>query len=518
MAERKEEADRDRPLPFLHQLAGHIVDGGDMIGVERVAQTEGVGEHRRAEQDRVVAKRRKGPKPGGDIRPDQQDVHADRLRSQVAALIVEKARQKVAHFCPCRPLNEDLNLDFRMGMRVRAPARRPAVSVRRRVDRHGNETDLTVRDAAFGDDRFRKLAHRGGVAPKHRDFEAAVVIEMDVHRRDLMTVMVVVRIGQPLGQLARVVIEDVGEGRHAVPGDIAIDARPLEAKTREIAHRLRAIVIALAFHERGQLGREFVGHADRDPLHGDVFSSDRRDVRRFGANIIQSSRRRATLRGPRVWYEIESARVDGENGSRRDRDWPEFQPRKRTYGRSRLPCARTSLPGDVSRAQAARKSTGCGAMALCANIRTGRSCSKPAKIAPGMFVVLKGLGVGHPARRAWATSSPMVEQGAGQFLADVGQLSTRAALVDATAEGDVETLLIPPDGLRALLVAENELGERIMRALILRRVALLQGARGRHPDRTAGRGGRDPARGLSYQERLSPAFARSGHATLKRKR
>ena len=43
------------------------------------------------------------------------------------------------------------------------------------------------------------------------------------------------------------------------------------------------------------------------------------------------------------------------------------------------------------------------------------------------------------------------------------------------AEGDVETLVIPPDQLRALLVAEADLGERIMRALILRRVALIRG-------------------------------------------
>ena len=52
---------------------------------------------------------------------------------------------------------------------------------------------------------------------------------------------------------------------------------------------------------------------------------------------------------------------------------------------------------------------------------------------------------------------------------------TRASLVDATAEGDVEALVIPTEGLRAVLVAEAELGERIMRALILRRVALLEG-------------------------------------------
>ena len=46
------------------------------------------------------------------------------------------------------------------------------------------------------------------------------------------------------------------------------------------------------------------------------------------------------------------------------------------------------------------------------------------------------------------------------------------------AEGDVETLLISPEGVRALLVAEAELGERIMRALILRRVSLIESGAG----------------------------------------
>ncbi len=38
----------------------------------------------------------------------------------------------------------------------------------------------------------------------------------------------------------------------------------------------------------------------------------------------------------------------------------------------------------------------------------------------------------------------------------------------------VETLVILPDRLRALLIAEAELGERVMRALILRRVSLIE--------------------------------------------
>ena len=56
--------------------------------------------------------------------------------------------------------------------------------------------------------------------------------------------------------------------------------------------------------------------------------------------------------------------------------------------------------------------------------------------------------------------------------------SGRPSLVDARAQGPVNALIIPPDRLRALLVAEAELGERIMRALILRRMGLLEAGSG----------------------------------------
>jgi len=91
----------------------------------------------------------------------------------------------------------------------------------------------------------------------------------------------------------------------------------------------------------------------------------------------------------------------------------------------------------------------------------------------GMFVVLKGLvsitqrdGLGHVV--------PIVRQGPGHFLAEVGTLSGRPALVDGTAEEDVDGLLVEPGQLRALIIAEADLGERLVRALILRRVALIE--------------------------------------------
>jgi thioredoxin reductase (NADPH) len=94
-----------------------------------------------------------------------------------------------------------------------------------------------------------------------------------------------------------------------------------------------------------------------------------------------------------------------------------------------------------------------------------------------MFVILSGH-VAITQRDGLGHVTPVIEQGPGQFLAEIGQLSSRVALVDGHAEGDVETLLIAPDRLRALLVAEADLGERIMRALILRRVSLIRGGAG----------------------------------------
>src|SRR5437016_7537040 len=109
--------------------------------------------------------------------------------------------------------------------------------------------------------------------------------------------------------------------------------------------------------------------------------------------------------------------------------------------------------------------------------KDGETLFETGKVGPGMFVVLSGT-VAITQRDGLGHVTPVIDQSVGQFLAEIGQLSGRVALVDGHAEGDVETLLIAPDKLRALLVAEADLGERIMRALILRRVSLIQGGAG----------------------------------------
>ncbi|MBY0381250.1 MAG: FAD-dependent oxidoreductase [Xanthobacteraceae bacterium] len=93
----------------------------------------------------------------------------------------------------------------------------------------------------------------------------------------------------------------------------------------------------------------------------------------------------------------------------------------------------------------------------------------------GMFVILAGC-VAVTQRDGLGRVVPIIEQHAGQFLAEINQLSGRPALVDGRATTKVQALVIPTEKLRALLIAEAELGERIMRALILRRVGLIQSA------------------------------------------
>ena len=103
----------------------------------------------------------------------------------------------------------------------------------------------------------------------------------------------------------------------------------------------------------------------------------------------------------------------------------------------------------------------------------GQALQQTGNPTPGMSLLLSGH-VAVTTRDGLGRVAPIVELGPGQFLAELGALAHHApSLVDAHAEGDVEIVLLPPDALRALLVAEAQLGERIMRAAVLRRVALI---------------------------------------------
>lgn len=109
------------------------------------------------------------------------------------------------------------------------------------------------------------------------------------------------------------------------------------------------------------------------------------------------------------------------------------------------------------------------------NFRDGERILRAGERSPGLFVILEGHAT-ITVRSVFGQITPIAEYGPGGFIGETGNLSGRTALVDGSAEGDTVALLLEPDRLRSLLIANAEIGERIMRALILRRVNLIDGA------------------------------------------
>ncbi|MFM0114982.1 FAD-dependent oxidoreductase [Paraburkholderia nemoris] len=97
---------------------------------------------------------------------------------------------------------------------------------------------------------------------------------------------------------------------------------------------------------------------------------------------------------------------------------------------------------------------------------------------PGMFVLLSGK------IRAIARDGLGREQiihtftQRGEFTSDVNQFSKKPSFVDSRVIEDVEALLVRSDDLSPLLISEAELGEKIMRALILRRFIAMERVNG----------------------------------------
>ncbi|SAL45062.1 FAD-dependent pyridine nucleotide-disulfide oxidoreductase [Caballeronia peredens] len=108
----------------------------------------------------------------------------------------------------------------------------------------------------------------------------------------------------------------------------------------------------------------------------------------------------------------------------------------------------------------------------------GELLYRAGSLCPGVFVLLAGKvrivsrdALGHEQVIHTYTQR-------GEFTSDVTQLSSKPAVVDAHVIEDVDALLLRPDALRAVMIGEADLGEKIMRALILRRVLVFERGQG----------------------------------------
>lgn len=95
------------------------------------------------------------------------------------------------------------------------------------------------------------------------------------------------------------------------------------------------------------------------------------------------------------------------------------------------------------------------------------------KVTPGIYVVLEGA-IRVTGRDGHGSDVPVVEHRPGSFTGELSQLSGSPSFVDGVAVGETATLEIGTAALHAVLMAEAVLGEKMMRAMILRRVALIE--------------------------------------------
>ena len=109
----------------------------------------------------------------------------------------------------------------------------------------------------------------------------------------------------------------------------------------------------------------------------------------------------------------------------------------------------------------------------CRTYAAGEALANVGQVALGVTIIISGE-VDVWQRMRSGPNRLIVTHHPGSFMGELAQLSGRPALIDAYAKGPVHALIIPTDRLRALLIAEADLGERIMRALILRRVGLIE--------------------------------------------
>ena len=103
---------------------------------------------------------------------------------------------------------------------------------------------------------------------------------------------------------------------------------------------------------------------------------------------------------------------------------------------------------------------------------TGDALFVAGRVGPGIVIVLAGT-VSVVQRDGLRHTHFIASQGPGEFIAEVSQLSGKPSLWDVCADCQVDAIVVESRALRSMIVEEADIGERITRALILRRAALI---------------------------------------------
>ena len=80
--------------------------------------------------------------------------------------------------------------------------------------------------------------------------------------------MLLVGVGETLRQFARALVVDVDHACHAFSSPMRVVLRPKDARTHQVPHSLRSVLVTARLRELVNFGRKLVIDGDGDPLHG----------------------------------------------------------------------------------------------------------------------------------------------------------------------------------------------------------------------------------------------------------
>jgi hypothetical protein len=125
----------------------------------------------------------------------------------------------------------------------------------------------TVAYAAFGDDVIGEMLDVAGGSFQRRHLHAAVVVEMNVQRRQRQIVVAMEVLHQALGQIARGVVVDIHQRRHALPRRHGVLRSLLQARAGQIANDFGPVLVAAILRGGVDFREQVVLDGDGDPLH-----------------------------------------------------------------------------------------------------------------------------------------------------------------------------------------------------------------------------------------------------------
>ena len=133
---------------------------------------------------------------------------------------------------------------------------RSAFSLNGQIVAGAGNRESSVFHAFGGDERVSEFFHRGYATAHDDDFQAVVVIEMDVERGDDALAVIVLQIGERFLQMAFVMIEN--ERDCARDFVVAVMLMMLDEMIADhVGERLRTVVVTFLFRHRIEIAQQF---------------------------------------------------------------------------------------------------------------------------------------------------------------------------------------------------------------------------------------------------------------------